>query len=164
MLPRWFFCFVLISRKEWFIFIHLFIFKIYFIYFWLCWVSVALCRLSLVAANGGFSLWSTGLGVRASVVVACGLSSCGSWALGCRLSSGTRAQLLRDMWDLPGPGLEPMSPALAGGFLTTAPPGKPLGGFDGWSHRTSQPLRVAHYLLRKLHSITENTSFSHFCR
>ena len=29
------------------------------------------------------------------------------------------------MWDLPGPGLEPMSPALAGGFLTSAPPGKP---------------------------------------
>ena len=25
------------------------------------------------------------------------------------------------MWDLPGPGLEPVSPALAGGFLTTAP-------------------------------------------
>ena len=30
------------------------------------------------------------------------------------------------MWDLPGPGFEPVSPALAGGFLTTAPPGKPL--------------------------------------
>ena len=29
------------------------------------------------------------------------------------------------MWDLPGPGLEPMSPALADGFLTAAPPGKP---------------------------------------
>ena len=28
------------------------------------------------------------------------------------------------MWDLPGPGLEPASPALVGGFLTTAPPGK----------------------------------------
>ena len=28
------------------------------------------------------------------------------------------------MWDLPGPGLEPVSPVLAGGFLTTAPPGK----------------------------------------
>ena len=28
------------------------------------------------------------------------------------------------MWDLPGPGLEPMSPALASGFLTTAPPGE----------------------------------------
>ena len=31
------------------------------------------------------------------------------------------------MWDLPGPGLEPVSPALAGGFLTTAPPWKPCG-------------------------------------
>ena len=29
------------------------------------------------------------------------------------------------MWDLPGPGLEPVSPALAGRFSTTAPPGKP---------------------------------------
>ena len=43
-----------------------------------------------------------------------------------RLSScGSRAQLLRGMWDLPEPGLEPVSPALAGGFSTTAPPGKP---------------------------------------
>ena len=43
-----------------------------------------------------------------------------------RLSNcGSRAQLLCGMWDLPRPGLEPMSPALAGGFLTTAPPGKP---------------------------------------
>ena len=29
------------------------------------------------------------------------------------------------MWDLPRPGLEPVCPTLAGGFLTTAPPGKP---------------------------------------
>ena len=44
-----------------------------------------------------------------------------------RLSScGSRAQLLRGMWDLPRPGLEPVSPALAGGFSTTTPPGKPL--------------------------------------
>ena len=67
-----------------------------------------------------------------------GLSSCGTWALGHmgfgsygpwalerRLSScGARALLLCGMWDLPGPGLEPVSPALAGGFLNTAPPGK----------------------------------------
>ena len=33
------------------------------------------------------------------------------------------------MWDLPGPGLEPVSPALAGGFPTTAPPGKSLEGY-----------------------------------
>ena len=58
---------------------------------------------------------------------ACGLSSCGSRALERRLGScGTWAQLLRGMWDLPGLGLEPVSPALAGGFLTTAPPGKSL--------------------------------------
>ena len=43
------------------------------------------------------------------------LSNCGSWA-----------QLLHGMWDLPRPGLEPVSPALAGRFSTTAPPGKPL--------------------------------------
>ena len=43
-----------------------------------------------------------------------------------RLSNcGSRSQLLRDMWDLPRPGLEPVSPALAGIFSTTAPPGKP---------------------------------------
>ena len=30
------------------------------------------------------------------------------------------------MWDLPGPGIEPVSPALAGRFSTIAPPGKPL--------------------------------------
>ena len=36
------------------------------------------------------------------------------------------------MWDLPGPGIEPASPASAGGFLTTVPPGKSLtlGGFN----------------------------------
>ena len=44
------------------------------------------------------------------------LSSCGSWA-----------QLLRGMWDPPRPGLEPASPALAGRFSTTGPPGKPQG-------------------------------------
>ena len=44
-----------------------------------------------------------------------GLSNCGS-----------RAQLLCGMWDLPRPGLKPMSPALAGRLSTTAPPGKPL--------------------------------------
>ena len=36
-----------------------------------------------------------------------------------------RTQLLRGMWDPPRPGLELVSPALAGRFSTTAPPGKP---------------------------------------
>ena len=44
-----------------------------------------------------------------------------------RLSScGSRTQLLRGMWDPPRPGLEPVSPALAGRFSTTAHMGSPL--------------------------------------
>ena len=47
-----------------------------------------------------------------------------------RLSSCvSRAQLLHGTWDLPRPGLEPVSPALAGRFSTTAPPEKPLAFF-----------------------------------
>ena len=100
---------------------------ILFIYFWLCWLFVAACGLSLVVARGGFSCCGApALGAQASVVVTCGLRSCGSWALERRLSScGAWALLLRGMRDLPGPGLEPVYPALAGRFLTTVPPGKP---------------------------------------
>ena len=55
-----------------------------------------------------------------------GFSCCRARALDRGLStSDAWAQLLCGMWDLPGPGLEFMSPALAGEFLTTAPPGKP---------------------------------------
>ena len=60
-----------------------------------------------------------------------GFSSCGLQALERRLSScGAQAQLLCGMWDLPRPGLEPASPALAGRLSTTAPPGKPHSLFN----------------------------------
>ena len=36
------------------------------------------------------------------------------------------------MWDLPGPGIELTSPALAGGFFTTEPPGKPHSSILVW--------------------------------
>ena len=43
-----------------------------------------------------------------------------------RLSNcGSQAYSLRGMWDPPRPGLEPVSPALAGRLSITAPPGKP---------------------------------------
>ena len=65
-----------------------------------------------------------------SFLQACGLSSCGLPALECRFCScGARAQLLCGTWDLPRPGLEPVSPALAGRFSTTAPPGKPYPNY-----------------------------------
>ena len=110
---------------------------LFFFSFCLRRVFVAARPLSLVAVSGGYSssrcvgvswwglllLWSTG-----SRRV--GFSSCGSQALERRLSScGAKASLLRSMWDLPGPGLEPVSPALAGGFLTTVSPTKPYGYF-----------------------------------
>ena len=57
----------------------------------------------------------------------CGLSSCSFGALECRICiCGTWAQLLRGIWNLPGPGIEPVSPALAGGFLSIVPPGKSI--------------------------------------
>ena len=91
-----------------------------FIYLWLCWVFVSVRGLSLVAASGGHSSsWCAGLSLSRPLLLAehrlqtRRLSSCGS-----------RAQLLRAMWDLPRPGLEPVSPALAGRLSTTVPPGK----------------------------------------
>ena len=110
------------------------------IYFVLgCFGSWLLCRLflelwrveaTLQVWHLGFSLWWLHLlhsmGSRASrlqqlqhegsVVAVPGalenrLNKCGTWA-----------QLLRGMWDLPRPGIEPVSPALAGRFFTIEPP------------------------------------------
>ena len=56
-----------------------------------------------------------------------------------RLSNcGSRAQPLRGMWDLPRPGLEPVSPALAGRLSTTAPPGKPYSYFRDEKNRVTE--------------------------
>ena len=54
------------------------------------------------------------------------IHGCGYQALEYRLNScSAQTQVLRSMWDLPRSGIEPMSPALAGGFFTFEPPGKP---------------------------------------
>ena len=63
-------------------------------------------------------MWSTGsrhVGLSScySPALELGLSGCGAWAY-----------LLCGMWDLPGPGMEPESPALAIRFLFTVPRGK----------------------------------------
>ena len=79
----------------------------------------------------GFSLrWLLfqGTGSRHVSFSSCGTQTQQLWLSGSRAQAyccGAWAQLLHGMWDLPGPGLEPVSPALAGRFLTTAPPGKP---------------------------------------
>ena len=40
-------------------------------------------------------------------------------------SYGMRTYLLCSMWNLSGPGIEPVSPALAGGFFTIESKGSP---------------------------------------
>ena len=69
---------------------------------------------SLIVEPGSSATW-------VSVVAAQGLIGCCSRALDLRLNScDAQAQLLRSMWNLPGPGIKPMSPVLAVGFLSTA--------------------------------------------
>ena len=96
---------------------------------------------SLMASLDGVSCCGAqALGAQASVAVAHSFSSCdlpalgrvgfivvalqlicwGWWALEPGLSSlGPQTQLLHGMWNLPKPGIEPMTPALAGRFLST---------------------------------------------
>ena len=105
------------------IFIYLFIYLS--IYLWLCCVFVSVRRLSVVVDKRGplFIAVRGPLTIVASLVREHTLQTR-------RLSNcGSRAQLLRGMWDLPRPGLELVSPALAGKFSTTAPPGKPCSFF-----------------------------------
>ena len=84
------------------------------------WVFVAEQQLSLVASSGGFPLvrcegflfwWLSLIGVQASVVAAHGLVA------PCHVN-------------LPRHGIKPLSPTLAGGFSSTAPPGKSQVSFS----------------------------------
>ena len=55
-----------------------------------------------------------------------GFCCCKARALGTGASVSLvgRLQLPLGVWNLPGPNIEPVSPALAGGFLSHVPPGK----------------------------------------
>ena len=139
-----------------------------FNFFGLHWVFVALCHLSLVAVSGGtlhcgvrashcsdFSCCGVqALGTWASVVAAWGLSSCSSQALDHGLNScAAQAHLLYSMWNLPGSGIKPVSPALTGRFSSTAPLRKSCWGvfffvyfFNGccgtWTDAFTTPIDV----------------------
>ena len=104
-----------------YIFIVIFYLFIYLIFIFGCIGSSFLCEGFLYLRQAGATLhrgaWASSLSrplVAEHRLQTRRLSSCGS-----------RAQLLRGMWDLPRPGLEPVPPALAGRFPTIAPPGKP---------------------------------------
>ena len=108
------------------------------IYFWLCWKEIALCRLSLVAVSGVRAwVWYTGFSLQwllwlwSAVSRHIGFSSCDAQAQQYQLA-GSRgwAQGLRSMdllcsiWSLSRPGLELVSPTVAGEFLSTVLPAK----------------------------------------
>ena len=85
---------------------------------------------SLLAASRGCSLAAVhGLLIELASLVkqvlgCSGFGSCSFRTLEQRLSScGSGAQLFSSMWNLPRAGIEPVSPALEGEFLTTGPPG-----------------------------------------
>ena len=123
-------------RILFYIYIHFYL----FIYFCLCWVFVAVWAFPLLGewrrlsscstrashCNGFSCCRAQTLGSAGFSSVARGLSSCGSRALEHSLNScGMWASLLPGMWDLLGSGIKPVSPALADGFFTTEPVGKP---------------------------------------
>ena len=86
---------------------------------WLCWVSMA--------AWPFLSSWT--VGSRASRPSSCGI----------------RASLLPGTWDLPRPGIEPMSPTLAGRFFTTEHRGSPPCQFLQGPHHS-----LRHFALHRM--------------
>ena len=99
-----------------------------FYYLWLCWVFVSCARAFSSCGKRGPLF----IVVRGPHTIAASLVAEHKLQTRRLRSCGSRAQLLRGMWDLPRPGLEPVSPALAGRLSTTVPPGKPkLHVFNG---------------------------------
>ena len=80
----------------------------------------------LLAAGSGHRLRGCRLWTQAQWLPAPDTGS-GAAGSGHRLRGcGAQAWLSCGVWDPPGPGIEPVSPALAGRFFTTEPLGKPL--------------------------------------
>ena len=89
-----------------------------FIYIFGCAGSLLLC-----------TDYSVDAGHRLLIAESMSFSTCSTWAQQLRFKGpayglcccGTVAQLLCSVWSLPRPGIKPMSPALARGFLSTIP-------------------------------------------
>ena len=85
-------------------------------------VRASHCGTSLVAEHRLAGTWLQQVPHRAQ--------DCGLQTPERKLRNGAAwAQLLLGIWTLPGPGIEPMSPVLAGRFFTTEPPGRPQDSF-----------------------------------
>ena len=104
------------------VFCFLFLFIYLFIYLFLAVLGLRFCARAFSSCGKWGPLF---IAVRRPLTIAASLVAEHRLQMRRLSSCGSRAQLLRGMWDPPRPGLEPTSPALAGRFSTTAPPGKP---------------------------------------
>ena len=118
-------------------------FKLYlFIYFGCAGSSLLLRLLSRCSKQGLLSrcsVWAShhgGFSLRSVGSRACGLRGCGAQVNSC----GAWAYLLHGMWGHSG-GVEPVSPALAGGFFTTEPPGNKTFQVSVWRFPAESILR-----------------------
>ena len=80
---------------------------------------VAVCRFLTLSLSFFFGGRGGGLSCCKKWAVGCvGFTACGFWTLEHWFNScGIQALLLDGMWDLPGSGIKPISPAIAGGFF-----------------------------------------------
>ena len=97
-----------------------------FFFFLLYCIFIAVGRFSLAAPSWGYSL----VAVHASHcggISCCRAQTLGTWTSVAEAhglcSCGTQAEWPRSTWNLPRPGIKPVSPTLTGSFLITGPPG-----------------------------------------
>ena len=101
----------------------LFLLSLFFIYFYLQWILIAVHGFTLVATG-----WGAPLQLRCVVLSLQWLFCCRAQALG-RVGSVVWCRglvVLGGVWDPPGPRIQPTSSALAGRFSVTGPQGKSL--------------------------------------
>ena len=99
-----------------------YLFIILFIHLvWLHWLFIAVGGLPLVVSRGYSLSQCAGFPLGWPLLLQSMSPRCASFS-----SYGTWASLSHSVWDLPWPGPEPESRPVAGGLLTTKPPGKSL--------------------------------------
>ena len=113
------FCSLTVCEKACFTLV---LFKLNYLFIFGYTGGLLLWALSVVAASVGCSL----VGVHRLFIAVASLVAEQALERVDFSSSSAQAWLPHSMWNLPRPGIEPVSPALAGGFLTTGPPVKSL--------------------------------------
>ena len=109
--------------------------KFLLVCFWPCWVFISLSGLSPAVASRArvfvrvLKLLISGEKNHLSFVGASLAVEQGSRELRLSCCGLDRAQLLLGTWNLPRPGIEPVSSAIAAGFLPTVSPGKSWSTF-----------------------------------